>query len=160
MKKATTGRYSELLSLPEWRAKRDKIKARDAYTCQSCGRSMDDHSMLTASDFDVHHMYYRKGWMPWDYPDAHLITLCSRCHRVRHESSQEMNMLIQTLSLHQFYLLTDMLRNEHDTVQPSNFWRKNTERSNEVKTIQELIAENKKRPYRGISFCFGVKHGK
>lgn len=29
----------------------------------------------------VHHLWYNTEWMPWDYPDDALITLCDLCHK-------------------------------------------------------------------------------
>lgn len=35
----------------------------------------------------VHHKYYRKGLLAWEYPDEALITLCWDCHEALHENS-------------------------------------------------------------------------
>ena len=36
----------------------------------------------------VHHKYYVKQQLPWDYPDEALITLCNWCHWKLHESER------------------------------------------------------------------------
>ncbi|HLP50593.1 MAG TPA: hypothetical protein VK154_06885 [Chitinophagales bacterium] len=32
----------------------------------------------------VHHLYYSKGYLPWEYPDSALVTLCEAHHRELH----------------------------------------------------------------------------
>jgi len=71
--------YWELLKRPEWQRKRLEIMQRDNFTCIDC----DD----SESTLNVHHRYYVKGRMPWDYPDFCLITLCSSCHEIQHDSA-------------------------------------------------------------------------
>lgn len=29
---------------------------------------------------EVHHLYYKRELLPWEYSDMALITLCDRCH--------------------------------------------------------------------------------
>lgn len=70
-------RYQDLLLTFEWRNKRDKILFLDNHTCQICkGRD---------KILDVHHTYYIKDRLPWEYPDYSLITLCKDCHEFLHE---------------------------------------------------------------------------
>lgn len=65
--------YWELLRDPRWQKKRLEIMERDDFTCHNCG---DYESTL-----NVHHGYYAKGKMPWDYPSESLRTLCETCHK-------------------------------------------------------------------------------
>ena len=146
----STNSYSELLRRPEWKAKSKEIKDRDGWTCQSCGISLKDHPLLGESFFDVHHKYYRRNWLPWAYPNSALITLCCKCHKIRHEMQNELNEMIQSLSLRQFYLLFDRLRIEHDRIQPMNFWRCNQE-GNEL-SIKQIVEMACKRADYGITF--------
>lgn len=64
--------YCELLRDPRWQRKRLEILQRDNFTCVKCG---DFHSNL-----QVHHKYYKKGKLPWDYANSVLITMCENCH--------------------------------------------------------------------------------
>ena len=73
--------YSKQLRTPEWKAKRLLIISRDASTCKSCGLPTDTPQ--------VHHLYYLKNKMAWEYPDEALITLCSRCHKELHETDSK-----------------------------------------------------------------------
>ena len=47
---------------------------RDEFTCRHC-RSK-------GKTLNVHHHFYKKGAMPWDYEDIDLITLCENCHEI------------------------------------------------------------------------------
>lgn len=64
--------YLELLRHPFWQKKRTVILQRDNFTCQKCSD--------TLSTLHVHHKWYNKGCLPWEYPDEALITLCDLCH--------------------------------------------------------------------------------
>jgi hypothetical protein len=88
--------YSEKLKDPRWQRKRLEIMERDTFTCVICG---DDKSTL-----NVHHTYYGKGKLPWDYDIKHLITLCEPCHKqteiMREEILKEMTWEIPINSIH------------------------------------------------------------
>lgn len=65
--------YSELLKHPFWQRKRLEIFKRDDFTCQKC---QDKFTQL-----QVHHKYYKKDCLPWEYPNDALITYCDLCHK-------------------------------------------------------------------------------
>lgn len=70
------GSYSGLLFDRRWKAKREQIMRRDNYRCCICG---------STSDLTVHHTQYHvnesgQKFVPWDYEDKYLKTLCKRCH--------------------------------------------------------------------------------
>lgn len=67
--------YYELLQSPHWQRKRLEIMGRDKFKCRDCGA--DDKPL------HVHHVYYEKGRMPWEYDDHLLITVCDECHGYR-----------------------------------------------------------------------------
>lgn len=74
--------YRELLLDPRWQRRRCEVLMRDDFTCQEC--------WTTNKTLCVHHNYYDKDLMPWDYrvddewPHA-LETLCVDCHAYRDE---------------------------------------------------------------------------
>jgi 5-methylcytosine-specific restriction endonuclease McrA len=72
--------YNSLLQDWRWKKRRREILERDNYTCQECYADRSDDVIL-----NVHHKYYIDGYMPWEYPDEALITLCEDCHRMEHE---------------------------------------------------------------------------
>lgn len=67
--------YSERLRSPLWQKKRLQILERDGWRCQSCSTA--------EKSLQVHHIIYRKGVNPWDYPDDSYQTLCEDCHEER-----------------------------------------------------------------------------
>jgi DEAD/DEAH box helicase domain-containing protein len=62
---------------PDWPRTRDRVRARDKYTCQVCG------AVETNRQHDVHHKTPFRAFTSW--VDANrlenLTTLCSTCHR-------------------------------------------------------------------------------
>ena len=72
--------YYELLKDPRWQKRRLEIMQRDNFTCQMCG-----NGLTSGVPLNVHHYVYHKGYLPWEYPDKELITLCRDCHHKLHE---------------------------------------------------------------------------
>lgn len=64
------------LKEPEWFNKREEILKRDNYHCRYCNSD---------KNLEVHHIYYKVGKRPWDYPDELLVTLCRDCHKHWHD---------------------------------------------------------------------------
>jgi len=68
--------YFDKLKDPRWQKKRLLVLHRDKFTCSSCGS--------TDKELHVHHMMYESK-IPWETRDFFLITLCTDCHKERHE---------------------------------------------------------------------------
>lgn len=68
----TKSAYSKLLLDPRWQKKRLEILNRDNWECQSC---FDKEETL-----HVHHCYYEKDKLPWEYENESLLTVCATCH--------------------------------------------------------------------------------
>jgi hypothetical protein len=64
--------YSELLKDPRWQRKRLEILELDRWQCRHCESKKNT--------LHVHHLYYIKGKMPWEYDNSALITYCEECH--------------------------------------------------------------------------------
>lgn len=47
-------------------------------------RSKQFVKVLPPVILEVHHTYYIKGALPWEYPESSLQTLCSDCHHNKH----------------------------------------------------------------------------
>ncbi|MCR4374200.1 MAG: hypothetical protein NUW22_05065 [Acidobacteria bacterium] len=90
--------YWELLKHPNWQRKRLEVMQRDNFTCVSCGS--------TENTLNVHHSYYTKGAMPWDYPADSLKTLCQQCHGDHHEAMENLKASIGLLDI----TVLDMVR--------------------------------------------------
>lgn len=64
--------YSDLLKDPGWQKKRLEILQRDNFACRICDSK--DRTL------HVHHWYYAKDRLPWDYDDSCFVTVCDECH--------------------------------------------------------------------------------
>jgi hypothetical protein len=73
--------YSELLKDPRWQKKRLKVLEYAQWRCQFCGSK--DRTL------HVHHSYYTRGKMPWQYPEGSLVALCDSCHEKLHPERKE-----------------------------------------------------------------------
>ena len=69
--------YAEKLKDPRWQKKRLEIFERDEWKCRRC--KSDDKTLA------AHHIKYRRGLEPWDYPNEDLLTLCESCHEEEYE---------------------------------------------------------------------------
>lgn len=67
--------YDELLQQPEWIAHAQRIK-QSSGRCEGCGE--------TQARLDVHHHFYERGRLPWQYERTELAVLCRQCHRDIH----------------------------------------------------------------------------
>lgn len=83
--------YSERLKDPRWQRRRLDILQRANWSCESCGA---DKKTL-----HVHHKVYRKGAMPWEYPDDQLQSLCEDCHELEHQLRARLSATLAELNL-------------------------------------------------------------
>jgi hypothetical protein len=70
--------YSDYLTSPEWKSKRNEVLKRDKYLCQSC---------LDAFATQVHHKSYRLEDLTGDVPAFDLVAICTPCHENIHKKS-------------------------------------------------------------------------
>lgn len=75
------GSYRELLFDKRWLEKRAEIIKRDNYKCVICG---------SEENLTVHHKQYHvnergEKFLPWQYDDKYLVTLCKSCHQRGHK---------------------------------------------------------------------------
>jgi hypothetical protein len=66
--------YKDRLLDPRWQRCKNDALVRSDYTCQECG--------ATHRTLHVHHVWYRKNALPWEYSDNELKVLCDQCHGV------------------------------------------------------------------------------
>lgn len=65
--------YYEQLQHPNWQRKRLQIFERDNFACKICGN--------TEHQLQVHHLYYIKDILLWEYDDELLQTVCETHHK-------------------------------------------------------------------------------
>lgn len=75
--------YEDLLSTEEWLERRWLVLHRDGFCCTKCKASSTGELSVC---LQVHHKYYVRDWMPWEYPDEALVTLCLDCHSALHRN--------------------------------------------------------------------------
>lgn len=68
--------YQEQIKHPKWQKKRLEVLKAHKFKCQTCG-SKDE-------ELHVHHPFYRRGAMIWEYKKEELESLCHRCHKDAH----------------------------------------------------------------------------
>lgn len=68
----TTPSYAEQLRDPRWQRVRLRVFERADFRCQMCG---DKRRTL-----EVHHSFYERRKMAWEYPLPSLICVCHLCH--------------------------------------------------------------------------------
>lgn len=81
--------YWELLRDPQWQRKRLEVMQRANFKCERCGDA--------SSTLNVHHTYYTKGAMPWDYPDEALKCWCEPCHEYWHKGKYAIDLALAEL---------------------------------------------------------------
>ncbi len=84
-------KYADKLKDPRWDAVRREVLARDRNTCQTCG--------CVDEIMHVHHIEYFKGFEPWEYHTAYLITLCEMCHGIVSDKDKSFHEKVGALSL-------------------------------------------------------------
>lgn len=88
--KKTQSDYAKLLLDPRWQKMRLKVLERDSFTCQACFNK--------ESTLHVHHLYYRKSLLPWEYEMSAYLTLCCDCHYDEKEAFEMKKDLLEALS--------------------------------------------------------------
>jgi 5-methylcytosine-specific restriction endonuclease McrA len=73
--------YAEQLKDPRWQRKRLEILSRADFTCEQCGS--------TDRTLHVHHKFYAKGALAWEYRNFQLKALCESCHQATTEMLQD-----------------------------------------------------------------------
>lgn len=69
--------YFQQIKHPNWQRKRLEVLEENNFECINCGAK--------DQELHVHHPYYRKGAMVWEYESSELQCLCHKCHKDAHE---------------------------------------------------------------------------
>lgn len=73
--------YQQQIKHPLWQKKRLEVLELHNFQCQEC-RTKED-------ELHVHHPFYKRGAMIWEYEKKELECLCFRCHKDRHEIDEK-----------------------------------------------------------------------
>lgn len=68
--------YAQQIKSPKWQRLRLEVMDANGFQCQVCG---EDNKEL-----NVHHPYYLRGALIWEYPAKDLQCLCYDCHAEFH----------------------------------------------------------------------------
>lgn len=60
--------------------KRDAVLDRYGRQCFRCG---------STHNLNVHHLFYKKGKLAWEYPISNFVVLCKDCHSKVHENKDD-----------------------------------------------------------------------
>jgi len=83
-------KYHEQLKHPLWQRKRLEVMQYHGFVCQECGAK--------DQELNVHHPFYRRGAMIWDYGFGELQCLCSKCHKYAHTLDEKIKFGLSILS--------------------------------------------------------------
>lgn len=79
-------KYFEQLKDPRWQRKRLEIMQRDEFACSCCASE--------TKTLNVHHTYYERNVLLWDYPSGSLVTLCEDCHLRTEQSLRQLRLAL------------------------------------------------------------------
>jgi hypothetical protein len=68
--------YAQQIKHPLWQKKRLEVLELYGFQCQECGEKEEE--------LHVHHPFYRRGAMIWQYEKEELKCLCCQCHKDEH----------------------------------------------------------------------------
>lgn len=98
--------YMERLRDPRWQRNRLAILERADWRCEGCG--------TRDVNLQIHHGYYERGLMPWEYPAEALYCLCDDCHEraeaQKAEAYRELGLIPPWHQAHAVALLRDLQR--------------------------------------------------
>ena len=83
--------YADKLKDPRWQKKRLEVFELNEFTCEDCESKTEQ--------LHIHHTYYQRGLMPWEYPNDSLKCLCEDCHRTRQNLELDVQKELSKLSL-------------------------------------------------------------
>lgn len=68
--------YQQQIKHPNWQKKRLEVLEANNFQCKNCEAK--------EQELHVHHPFYRRGAMIWEYETHELECLCHKCHKETH----------------------------------------------------------------------------
>ena len=78
--------YKEQINHPLWQKKRLEVLQAHNFACQECG--------ATEETLNVHHTFYIKNTLIWEYDTKDLKCLCVKCHEEEHLVTDDIKSLL------------------------------------------------------------------
>ncbi len=85
--------YSDLLRDSRWQRKRLEVLTERGWKCEECG-SEGRVTPELPDGLHVHHGYYERGRVPWEYDNRTLWVLCGNCHTLAEEMRAQVHRLL------------------------------------------------------------------
>lgn len=79
-------KYHEQLKHPLWQKKRLEVMESNKFECENCGSKEEQ--------LNIHHPFYKRGAMIWQYEVVELMCLCHKCHKNEHAKDEEVKKLM------------------------------------------------------------------
>lgn len=97
--------YLQQLKDPRWHERRYSIMKRDHWTCCECH--------IPARILDVHHKFYIRKKILWEYSDKMLETLCRECHDSREAAIKGLWTALLDANTGDFIYWTKKIKSQH-----------------------------------------------
>lgn len=82
-------KYHDQLKHPLWQKRRTEIMQLNNFMCENCGSA--------EKTLNIHHSYYKRGAMLWEYDDNELQCLCEICHKEEHAIDERIKKTVALL---------------------------------------------------------------
>jgi hypothetical protein len=83
-------KYHEQIKHPLWQKKRLEVLDHKGFQCECC--------LTVEKELHVHHPFYKKGALIWDYEDEELQVLCIECHAEAHAIDEKIKKAMSLLA--------------------------------------------------------------
>lgn len=101
--------YQEQIKHPRWQKKRLEVLKVHKFKCQNCKGGEEE--------LHVHHPYYKRGAMIWEYDKTELECLCHRCHKEAHAIDEQIKKAL-AICRNKDQVLDFILNLNGSTIQP------------------------------------------
>ena len=108
--------YAEQIKHPKWQKKRLEVLEHYNFTCQECGEK--------EKELHVHHPFYKKNVMIWDYAIGELMCLCCDCHKDAHSIDDKIKTHLSVLSYSQKKLVFSYVKSFNNETELRKFHHK------------------------------------
>lgn len=78
--------YAQQIKHPNWQRKRLEVLEYYNFECMECGAK--------ESTLNIHHPFYKRGAMIWQYEIEELQCLCEKCHKEEHAIDEQIKKLL------------------------------------------------------------------